>query len=530
MSEQAIDASRELTLTNHHFRSSLALLPLLGALGFVLVTTLGSPLKDDVAWLLYVAQQWLTGRQLYVDLIEVNPPMIVWVLALPAALSAALGIAAKFVAVPFFAGCILGSAAWCAKLLRGYGPLSATPIVLFAVLGTVLLLLPGAEFGQREHLLVAAILPYLCIFARSLDDGRTQPAEATVAGILAGIGCALKPQFLLAFALLEIVGRMRGLRLVRRMTISGTVTMLAYLGAVFLFFPAYFTSAIPLGLALYGASDVGWLQLLSDSRAVLLADGVAFVLWWTYRDKLSDSALPLTLAVFAAGAILVWLLEEKSWFYHLLPACILTTLALLYWIATMSRPAMGSRSAAFVGMLVIVGLSGVGSAAFSRWREQIEITMGSRPNIVGKLEQLIHSQKARSYIAFSQWIGLGFPVVNNTGVVWSSRFDSMWALVGEVWRCQIDGQARRDWPAHSWVAEDFLAGRPDLAVVDEREGIDYIGTLSSFDPRFKNAWSQYRQIAAFDGLRVFRRQAPPPSRIDAQSGQRFLPLRVAQPG
>ena len=106
----------------------------------------------------------------------------------------------------------------------------------------------------------------------------------------------------------------------------------------------------------------------------------------------------------------------------------------------------------------------------------------------------------------------------------------MWALGGKVWRCQIDGQASRDWPAHNWVAEDFLAGRPDLAVVDEREGIDYIGTLSSFDPRFKNAWSQYRQIAAFDGLRVFRRQAPPPSRIDAQSGQRFLPLRVAQPG
>jgi hypothetical protein len=27
-------------------------------------------------------------------------------------------------------------------------------------------------------------------------------------------------------------------------------------------------------------------------------------------------------------------------------------------------------------------------------------------------------------------------------------------------------------PVHSWVVEDFLAGRPDLAAVDEREGID----------------------------------------------------------
>jgi hypothetical protein len=523
MYEQTIYAPGELTLGHHRILSRLALVPLLLALGFVLFTALRAPLKDDIAWLLYVAQLWLTGRQLYVDLVEVNPPMIVWILALPAAVSAALGVAAKLVAVPFFAGCMLGSAGWCARLLRGYGPLGAAPLPVFAAIGTVLLVLPGPEFGQREHLLVAATLPYLCIFARGLDGGRTQPASETVAGIFAGIGCALKPQFLLAFALLEILGRMRGLRPVRRMTVSAALTLLAYVAAVLLFFPAYFTKAIPLGLALYGASDVTWLQLLSDSRAVLLADAVAFMLWWTYRDKLSDRALPLTLAVFAAGAIVVWLLEEKSWFYHRLPASILTALALTYWVSTMPRPTMRPRAILFVAVSIIVGFSGVASAAFSRWQRQIQVTVASRPTTEQKLEQLIRSEKARSYIAFSQWIGLGFPVVNNTGVTWASRFDSMWALVGEVWRCKTDSDAQRDWPVHSWVVEDFLARGPDLAVVDEREGIDYIGTLSAFDTRFEHAWSQYRQIAAFDGLRIFRRQASPPSRVGAHSNHPPLP-------
>ena len=529
MYDQTIDGPRPLTLGHHCLRSGLALVPLLAVLGFVLFTTLGSPLKDDIAWLLYVARQWLAGRQLYVDLVEVNPPMIVWILALPAAVSAALGVAAKFVAMPFFAVCMLGSAGWSARLLRGYGPLGTAPLPVFAAVGTVLLALPGPEFGQREHLLVAAALPYLCIFARSLDGGRIQPVSETIAGILAGIGCALKPQFLLAFALLEILGRMQGLRLVRRMTISAALTLLVYVAAVLLFFPAYFTSAIPLGLALYGASDIGWLQLLSDSRAVLLADAVAFLLWWTCRDKLTDSALPLTLAVFAAGAILVWLLEEKSWFYHRLPASILTTLALIFWLSTMPRLAIRPRAAAFVAISVIIGFSGVGSAAFSRWQGPIEITVGSRLTTELKLEQLIRRERARSYIAFSQWIGLGFPVVNNTGVIWSSRFDSMWALMGEVWRRQIDGQAPRDWPVHSWVVEDFLVGCPDLAVVDEREGIDYIGTLSSFDTRFKDAWSEYRQIAAFDGLRVFRRQAWLPATIGAHCRHRPLPPSRSQP-
>jgi len=433
--------------------------------------------------------------------------MIVWILSLPAALSGALGVAAKLVAVPFFAACMLGSAGWCAKLVRGYGPLGTVPLPLFTVVGTVLLTLPGPEFGQREHLLVAAALPYLCIFARSLDRAATRPVDETIAGILAGIGCALKPQFLLAFALLEIVGGMHGLKPLRRMIISAAVTVFVYIVALLLLYPAYFTSAIPLGLALYGASDVGWLQLLSDSRAVLLGDAAALLLWWTYRHKMSDSALPLTLAVFAAGAILVWLLEGKSWFYHRLPASILTALALLYWVAALPRPRVARRPAFFAAIFALVALLGIGLAAFSRWQDEIEIAIGSHLTTERRLEQLIRSERARSYVAFSQWIGLGFPVVNNTGVIWSSRFDSMWALVGEVWRRKFDGNVPREWPVHRWVVDDFLAGCPDLAVIDEREGIDYVETLSSFDTRFKSSWSEYRQVAAFDGLRVFRRQA-----------------------
>ena len=346
-------------------------------------------------------------------------------------------------------------------------------------------------------------------------------------GSLRVVGCALKPQFLIAFVLLEIVGRIRGQPLLRRMTISAAVTVVAYVAAVLILYPAYFTSAIPLGLALYGASDVGWLQLLSDSRAVLFGDVVALMLWWRYRHKMTDSALPLTLAVFAAGAILVSLLEEKSWFYHRLPATILTTLALLYWVAALPRPGMRRQAAFFVTMFAMVGLFGVGLAAFSRWRDEIAIADGSRLTTERRLEQLVRSERTRSYIAFSQWIGLGFPVVNNTGVVWSSRFDSMWALVGEVWRGRIDGHVPQEWPVHRWVVEDFLAGCPDLAVVDEREGIDYIGTLASFDARFRSAWSGYRQIAAFDGLRVFRRQALQSSTTGVRCFQHGPPPRLS---
>src|SRR5690242_6732129 len=63
--------------------AAASLLLLAGALGVVLFVMLRSPLKDDVAWLLYVARRWLAGRELYVDVVEVNPPLIVWISAIP---------------------------------------------------------------------------------------------------------------------------------------------------------------------------------------------------------------------------------------------------------------------------------------------------------------------------------------------------------------------------------------------------------------------------------------------------------------
>jgi hypothetical protein len=48
--------------------------------------------------------------------------------------------------------------------------------------------------------------------------------------------------------------------------------------------------------------------------------------------------------------------------------------------------------------------------------------------------------------------------------------------------------------------------------------------LSSLDERFKNAWSGYRQIAAFDGLHVFRREVAQPPTIVSHCIHTGLPL------
>jgi hypothetical protein len=99
-------------------------------------------------------------------------------------------------------------------------------------------------------------------------------------------------------------------------------------------------------------------------------------------------------------------------------------------------------------------------------------------------------------------------VVNNTGVIWASRFDSMWALKGELWRARQDGRAPQQWPIRRWVARDFVTGCPDLVVVDARGGvINYVSVLIASDPTFARVWTKYRQIAQFNGLRVLKRDS-----------------------
>jgi len=501
--------------------SAIAMAVLVAALVMVLAAALSSPLKDDVAWLLYVARKWLGGQQLYTDLVEVNPPLIVWIYAAPALLSDWLGVAPKTVAAPFFAAMLLGCAWWTAVLLHGSAALFTRRLPAFGVIGTVLLLLPGLDFGQREHLLAAAALPYLVLLAREMQGEREGPRTAALAGLLAGLGCALKPQYVLVFLFVELVGRAHGARLFRVATLSAAAALGLYGLGVLLFCPAFLDKAVPLALALYGGTDTSFWDLLQQSG--MLLGGIAVVLLLTAMSRRTMPrgqpflrTLLIVLAAFMLAATVSYVVQGKDWFYHQLPATTAAVLALLLWGASVLHarphprfrlpdPSLPSFRTVLPGVLVLAALTGFASADYDRLDNWVEAAVEPDLSTEVKLERLIKREHAKTYIAFSEWIALGFPVVNDTGVTWASRFDSMWALKGELWRAQQDGAAPAAWPIRRWITRDFVASCPDLAVVDMREGINYVAVLSASDPAFAEAWSRYRQIAAFDGLRVLKR-------------------------
>ena len=343
---------------------SLIVLALL--LGGVLFIALRSPLKDDIAWLLYVARCWMAGRELYIDIIEVNPPLIVWISTVPLQLGRWLDIDPQLVVVPVFVAAVLGCAWWTAALLRSQGGIFAERLAVFTAIGAALLILPAADLGQREHLLVAAFLPYLVLFSQSLDRAsldrasldRASAARAAlapggptragrvpdtscrsiaawlVAGGLAGLGCALKPRYAAAFAVLEGLALLRGLPPWRLMPIAAAIALAGYAGLVATLCPAYWSRAVPMALALYGATDAPFPSLLADSAWLLFGQAAAIALLWLRRRSLPNYNLMLTLVVFAATSTIVCFIDGKDWYYHRLPATIATVLALMLWIAT----------------------------------------------------------------------------------------------------------------------------------------------------------------------------------------------------
>ena len=479
---------------------------LLAVTAVVMFVALRSPLKDDIAWLLYCARRWIAGRELYVDVIEVNPPLIIWISAIPLTLARWLDVNQQVAAIPFFAAAALGCAWLSALSLRRQGGMFADPVPVFAIMGSVLLLIPAADLGQREHLLAAAFLPYLILFARTLHGTPPRPMVSIAAGVLAAIGCALKPQYGVAFAALEAAAIWRGLRPWRLAPLAAGATLTLYVALVAMLCPAYLRRAVPMALALYGATDVSFLALLRDSATLLAAEALLLFLWARGRRQGQDrfiSTLLLTGLIFAACANLVCFFDGKDWFYHRLPATVVTVLGLCLWAADALRNARWPRRRA---SLAVVGgvLCLFCVAAVQRLAPEMRDAMEPRVTTVARLEALIRLHHARSYIAFSEWIALGFPVVNNTGVNWASRFDSMWALKGEMWRAHIDPAAAREWPVAHWVAHDFIAGCPDIAVVDTREKVNYIAILSASDPSFAKVWSRYKQIVAFDGLTIWK--------------------------
>jgi hypothetical protein len=184
---------------------------LLWALAILALTLVGQRLQTqvhlnhDVSYFVHFDRWLLQGRALGSNLLDGNLPMV-WLVFLPSAALVHWHLLNEPSAVQlvFWVYFLVSTALLSVVLSRlksGERAASIGWVAGFVLLAT---LATGFSFGQREHACVLFSMPYLAAAVLRLQGAQGLPKSIAVsAGVLAGIGFAIKPYFLAVPALVE---------------------------------------------------------------------------------------------------------------------------------------------------------------------------------------------------------------------------------------------------------------------------------------------------------------------------------------
>jgi hypothetical protein len=466
--------------------------------GWGLYQALAIRTNADVAWYLYAGARILDGARLGADIIEVNAPLIIVLSMGIEGLARLIGISAITLLPWLITALSCTSIGVCAWLAR---PWNANVRQWFLVgLAFVLLIDVGGMMGQREHLLVILVMPYVCLLVREADGRPMRPSAAAVVGIVAAVGFGLKPFFLPAWVALEayMVVR-RGVRaLCRAQFVAMLAAFVLYALGILVWTPDYLVFAAE-SLSLYRAyqpyGDVPVI-LSSSFGFVLLAVAFACFSGRSVARSLIDAGailgIMLSFAVFLQG---------KGWHYQWYPAVALATI-----LFAVAAGALAARSR----FITAAGAQGI--AAFAvillTMRTYVFWTVAAPEQL--EIDALVrrHADGA-AILALSSHLHVGFPLVNETKVRWASRYPTMWQLPAfcneSTAACRSKERVFLD---AVWV--DLVSALPALLIVDSvpptpsLAGFDYLDYFRR-DSRMATVLSDYRFLKRIGRYRVFLR-------------------------
>jgi len=534
-----------------------------GALG--LAAELARLPTPDMGLFLYDAGRVLDGARLYRDVVEINPPLIIVLNLLVVALARVTHVSALLVYS-------LGSAVMIGALLTYAARLSHRHLFpdeagqaryLVLLLCFALFALPRFDFGQREHFVLALLLPYLLLVAADLRGRRPGPLEAGVIGVLAGAAIGLKPHFGLVWVALEGFRRLRAPLPERwRLTpeaVGAVGFLVIYAVAIQVFTPDYLGIATLLGPAYARYMREPFLNLLVVGPGVPL---VCFVLLARFglRRQARGADLAALLATVIVAGFLAGAAQQKEFRYHFYPALALAFILLGLLAAEppgatrlVSERIYGRASRALLVTIVLVVLGLAGFQATGGGAE------GRRQRAA--LFDLVDAVRARAagrpVGVLSYTIDSAFPLVNYAGVSLALRFPGLWPFAASYWdSLKSGGPLRYHAPTEmapfeqyffKAVRDDLLAAQPQLilmlrpardAPMNGQRRLHYIQYFSR-DPALGALLARYELVAQKGEYLMYERAeteggraGPAPSAapavLDAQRGPELREIRLGQ--
>jgi hypothetical protein len=494
-----------------------------------IVNLLVQPIWGDQAWCFYVASQVLDGARLGKDIVETNPPTIVWISEIPVLLSRLLDVSPQTAMKIFLGPLTVLSVGWCASLVRRTAHAQSGTIALWLAIaiayGTTVY---SWEFvGQREHIMVLLMLPYLISSAIRLEGTSPPRWQGFAAGAAALVALALKPQHLVIVLGVEALLAYRHgiLRSFTRPEASGAVlAAVVYCLAVWAFAPDYITKVVPLDFAAYTSYfHRSWVSLIVPSRTAKVVAVLA--LWVVVQRRLQHRALCTVLVIAAIGSTVGYLIQQKGDRYLFAPAdAYFIILAAIIFVDIVTQLTRSPNR--FVlqrwpryAVALASGLT-VGLFYFSPQFARAAATYDN--DWAGSQVEVASALPAGTKVVVLGPNGISFDIVLDHHLEWASRFYGFWMLEAIFNAEAADGNAKPAQLARvadvarmmrAAANEDFERRKPNVVLVelceDERiscgtsEVMEKADILRWFeqDPTFRTIWAGYalcRQIGYYD--------------------------------
>jgi len=473
------------------------------ALAVVLVYW-GRLTNHDIAWYLFATRDWLAGADLYVEIVEVNPPLYFYMTR------PALFIADLFrisdanghtvtVAVLLFVSLV-----WCSSILRSDFTLSPRARAMFLVGIALSALLPTLNgLGQREQVLVLCLLPWAL---KEASAHRSTAWQSLSTALFASVGVCLKPHFVVMPIAVTLMNCLETRSLRPVLSIENLVFLavgLAYLGFVRVAHPAYLTEIVPMALEVYGAYGSPLHDLVLHIGYVIVPMTI-FVLIVASRKGLSREIR--VLVALALGGLVSFLAQGAGFNYHKVPLVAFSSVACFFALIAADRTRQEVLLACIA--LSLFAINGIGQGFYRN--SAVPVTKAIAADL-GPIDSLM---------TLSSHLYTGPPLALALGIDWASGYPANWLIPGAANRLALtDCEALPDTCTRlrqiaarnrSDNISDITKNRPELLIVDLDSGyfdmprFDWLAFMSE-DPAWVEAFAPYRQVAENERFLYFLR-------------------------
>jgi hypothetical protein len=320
------------------------------------------PFNHDAAYFIDLAGRLLDGGRFGRDIMDINPPHVWWISAVPVWLARQVGMRLEIATTAFTALLAVVSLVAVDRLIASNGSGEPTRRAFVPIAAILVLFVPGYDFSQREHWMILLTLPY--VVARSVRVAGAAPptASAILIGVAACLGFCIKPYYLLVPVALEIWQLVRTRRprlLFCPETIALGVTGVIYAGLTLIFARSYLEVEVPSALLGYWSYKSPMLEVLG-SAVVQLAPAAVLASFAALTRKSGERIHPLAqaFAVVGAATLVAAVIQMKPWPYHFLPSNVFFGLSVLIFLLS-GTPRAGTQALrhAAVAILIVLGFS-----------------------------------------------------------------------------------------------------------------------------------------------------------------------------